>query len=109
MPVTIGKIPIGGYQLKVKICKKDEVLSEGNLAEFCRHTLEIHICESISSHQKRRVLAHECFHAFIALTGQNEILLTIGERYEESLTLAFEYMLGHFFVFPDKIEKWIND
>lgn len=72
--------------------------------------VEIHLRATLKVNQRRRVLVHECFHAFLYFSGYSESMESdkFGPNFEESLTRAFEDYLSHMFVFSKDIEKWLE-
>ena len=99
-------IPIAGHNIPLILepMRKMKV----NLGEFDPNEEQIHMRKDLSVKLRRKTLAHECFHAFLYLTGYDQLLCTVDENFEEALTRAFEQALGGYVTFPKDVEKWVN-
>lgn len=92
---------------KIPVILKSAQSMRGHYGYFLHEEEAIYLKKSMKQEHRRQTLSHECFHAFLYLTGHNELLRDISENYEESLTRGFEAALGNYFVFPKPIEDWI--
>jgi len=99
-------VNIGGLEIPVLLKGKKSM--KDNFACFCHNTESIHVLSTMDPALRRKTLAHECFHAFLFITGHNELLGDISENFEEALTRAFEQHLGLYMFFNKEIEEWIK-
>jgi hypothetical protein len=93
--------------ITIPVILKDTKQLPDAFAQFCYKTESIQIRRNVPTALKRKTLVHECFHAFLYLTGYNELMTDISSNFEEALTRGFEQAFGEYFVFPDEIEKWL--
>lgn len=99
-------VDIGGLHIPVILKNKKEMKNDH--AFFCAESESIHIHRNLDVEMRRKTLAHECYHAFLFVTGYNELLNEISSNLEEAMTRAFEQALGNYFVFNQDIEDWIE-
>lgn len=99
-------ISIGGLEIPVLLKTKKQM--KDTFALFCHETECIHILNVLDPSLRRKTLAHECFHAFLFITGYNELLSDVSDNFEEAITRGFEQHLGVHMSFNDEIESWIR-
>ena len=99
-------VTIGGLEVPVLLKSKRQM--KDNFACFDANTETIHILSNLDVTLRRKTLAHECFHAFLFITGYNELLSDTSENFEEAMTRAFEQHCGHLLTFNADIEAWIR-
>ena len=100
------KVLIAGKEVPVLLKSGRALKNEYGL--FCTEKEHIELREKMDVNLRRKTLAHECFHAFLFLTGYNELLLDISPNAEEALARAFEQSLGDLMVFNQELEDWIE-
>ena len=99
-------VMIGGIEIPVILKTKKQM--KDNYACFCSETESIHVLTNMDVSLRRKTLAHECFHAFLFVTGYNELLSDVSDNFEEAMTRAFEQHLGIYMHFSPDIENWLN-
>jgi hypothetical protein len=75
---------------------------------FKGESMEIWLAEKQPTYMRRQTLIHECFHAFLYVTGYNELLEEVSPHFEEAMCRGIEQSLESLFIFNEDIETWIK-
>lgn len=94
--------------LTIPIVLRSEKALKNDLGLFDSEKEQIELLRRMDVKIRRKTLIHECFHAFLFITGYNELLQDISPNAEEAMTRAFEQAFNDLFVFDDDVERWIR-